>query len=129
MDKESSSKVMAFKNQEGDWGQTYQKMPTFKFARGGLVPKGYAEGGAVYGTDTIPAMLTPGEFVIKKSAVDSIGAGTLNSMNNGTPVGESVYNYNITVNATGNMDANDLARKVMEQIKQVDSQRIRSNNY
>jgi hypothetical protein len=29
------------------------------------------------GTDTIPAMLTPGEIVIKKSSVDSIGAGNL----------------------------------------------------
>ena len=29
------------------------------------------------GTDTVPAMLTPGEIVMKKSSVDSIGAGTL----------------------------------------------------
>lgn len=29
------------------------------------------------GTDTVPAMLTPGEIVIKKSSVDSIGAGKL----------------------------------------------------
>jgi hypothetical protein len=43
--------------------------------------------------------------------------------------GNSVYNYSVTVNATGDMNANDLARKVMEQIKQVDSQRMRSNNY
>jgi hypothetical protein len=74
-------------------------------------------------------MLTPGEFVIKKSAVDSIGAETLNAMNNGTSVGDSVYNYSITVNATGNLNADELARKVMDQIKRVDSQRIRSNNY
>jgi hypothetical protein len=105
---------------------------------------GYAMGGMVYanrgleiaaskyalGTDTIPAMLTPGEFVMRKSAVDSIGADKLSAMNNGTSIGESVYNYSITVNATGNgLDANDLARQVMEQIKRVDSQRIRSNNY
>ncbi|BAS10396.1 hypothetical protein AHiyo4_38180 [Arthrobacter sp. Hiyo4] len=29
------------------------------------------------GTDTVPAMLTPGEIVIKKSSVDSIGAANL----------------------------------------------------
>ena len=31
-------------------------------------------------------MLTPGEFVIKKSAVDKIGMGKLNAMNNGSPL-------------------------------------------
>ena len=32
--------------------------------------------------DTVPAMLTPGEFVIKKSSVKSLGADTLMRMNN-----------------------------------------------
>ena len=44
----------------------------------------FARGGTVPGTgnrDTVPAMLTPGEFVIKKSSVNKIGAGTLASMN------------------------------------------------
>ena len=47
-------------------------------------PRGFATGGLVPGTgnyDTVPAMLTPGEFVIKKSSVNSIGAGNLASMN------------------------------------------------
>jgi TP901 family phage tail tape measure protein len=35
------------------------------------------------GTDTVPAMLTPGEFVVKKSAVDKYGTGFLSSLNNG----------------------------------------------
>jgi len=140
-------------------GQMFVERGPFKggtigYAAKNIVPDGenitrfsnkyYAMGGMVYanrgleiaaskyalGTDTIPAMLTPGEFVMQKSAVDSIGADRLTSMNNGTSMGESVYNYSITVNATGNgLDANDLARQVMEQIKRVDSQRIRSNNY
>ena len=45
---------------------------------------GFNRGGVVPGTgnrDTVPAMLTPGEFVIKKSSVESIGAGQLASMN------------------------------------------------
>ena len=54
-------------------------------ARGGLI-RGFASGGSVFqprGTDTVPAMLTPGEFVIRKSAVDKIGTSTLSSINNG----------------------------------------------
>lgn len=49
-------------------------------AKGGLV--NYLSTGGMpqfvpSGTDTVPAMLTPGEIVIKKSSVDSIGAGAL----------------------------------------------------
>ena len=33
-------------------------------------------------TDTIPAKLTPGEFVIKREAVDMIGVPFLNKLNN-----------------------------------------------
>lgn len=32
-------------------------------------------------TDTVPTMLTPGEFVLRKKAVDSIGVGLLRKMN------------------------------------------------
>jgi hypothetical protein len=97
------------------------------YAMGGLVaPKGYADGGPIYGTDTIPAMLTPGEFVIKKSAVDSIGVGSLNAMNNGTSMGESVYNYSITVNANSS-DASGIADAVLREIERIDSRRIRSS--
>jgi TP901 family phage tail tape measure protein len=52
--------------------------------RGGGSPTGFARGGIVPGTgnrDSVPAMLTPGEFVIKKSSVKSLGAGTLAQMN------------------------------------------------
>jgi hypothetical protein len=51
--------------------------------------KGYAEGGGVgsamftsQGTDTVPAMLTPGEYVIKKSSVDALGIDFLDYLNN-----------------------------------------------
>jgi hypothetical protein len=61
-------------------------------AKPGAAPVAKAKGGIIYkadggftprGTDTVPAMLTPGEFVMKKSAVDSIGADNLDAMNNG----------------------------------------------
>ena len=38
-------------------------------------------GGGIGGTDTVPALLTPGEFVINKSAAQSIGYANLNRMN------------------------------------------------
>ena len=43
-------------------------------ARGGMVP------GAGSG-DTVPAMLTPGEFVVRKSAVQAFGAQNLGKIN------------------------------------------------
>ena len=46
----------------------------------------FNQGGVVLGQgnkDTVPAMLTPGEFVIKKSAVDKIGLENLYRMNEG----------------------------------------------
>jgi len=50
-----------------------------QFASGGVVP-GFAAGGS---TDTIPAMLSPGEFVMRRKAVDQIGLPTLQAMNAG----------------------------------------------
>jgi len=47
-------------------------------------PIGFAAGGVVPGAgnrDTVPAMLTPGEFVIRKSSVSKIGTSTLAAMN------------------------------------------------
>ena len=52
-------------------------------SRGGEVPTGYfAKGGfARRGTDTIPAMLTPGEFVVRRNAVKGIGVSFLKKIN------------------------------------------------
>ena len=54
---------------------------TFGSTLGGFF--GFANGGPVGSTDTVPAMLTPGEFVVKKSAVDKYGTNFLSSLNNG----------------------------------------------
>ena len=40
-----------------------------------------AAGGGIGGTDNVPALLTPGEFVINRGAAQSIGYGNLNRMN------------------------------------------------
>ncbi len=47
-------------------------------------PQKFNKGGQVPGsgnTDTVPAMLTPGEFVMSKGAVQKYGANTMESMN------------------------------------------------
>jgi hypothetical protein len=157
------------------------------------------------GTDTIPAMLTPGEFVVNRAATSKFGP-LLQQMNRGTLPGlgrlpmptstrkqlpppkpmamprtapalpdlqnlsglgqrnmerpklpnfsaskyqgaskpvphiskpstktvnnttNPVSNYSLSVNANGsNLNANDIARSVMTQIKNIESQRIRRN--
>lgn len=88
------------------------------WSAGGFIPKG---------TDTIPAMLAPGEFVMSKYAVDNFGVNNLKAINSGSKnvSGDSVYNYSLTVNAGSNASPDDIAKTVMNQIKQIDSQRIR----
>ena len=52
----------------------FGRIPTFK--------GGYSGGGMLsMGTDTVPAMLTPGEFVMSRGAVSMFGADTMMKMN------------------------------------------------
>lgn len=76
---------------------TQSLFPGVSRASGGIIPhagpqaRGYARGGSILDvrpahiprSDTVPTWLTPGEFVMSKAAVDSIGVGTLTAMNNG----------------------------------------------
>ena len=124
-----------------------------KYASGGMVAK-YGVGGKVFGTDRVPAMLTPGEFVMNRRASQRF-APLLKSMNSNfripsmqqprfsspqlamTPVvnnstnvsdnSETVYNYNLNVNVSGGQNNNpqEIANTVIDRIKQMDSQRIR----
>jgi ribosomal protein S6 len=114
---------------------------------GGMVPKYMAVGGRI-GSDTVPAMLTPGEFVINKKASQEFGPllsmlneskypsmigssydgqgagiGAVTSVNDNS---RSVYNYNVGINVPqSNANPNDIARAVIGQIKYIDNQRIR----
>ncbi len=123
-----------------------------------IAAKGYASGGVVGGVgtaDSEPAMLTPGEFVMKRSAVGKYGVGMMRSLNNGSfvpsmsapaiqqPVSSnasvgvsggsnsavnnsSVYNYSVNVNvSSANAGAQEIANTVMSKIKSVESQRVR----
>lgn len=58
-------------------------------AKGGAVPEYHSSGGVhgihpggPRGTDTTPAWLTPGEFVMQRSAVQSLGLPFMNALNN-----------------------------------------------
>jgi TP901 family phage tail tape measure protein len=117
----------------------YAAKTPVKRSMGGLIPKYMAAGGFARGTDTIPAMLTPGEFVVKKFAVDNFGVDNLRDINNGTfnnksdspgNTSSSVYNYGINVNVSNsNASTDEIARAVITQIKNIDNQRIRSQRY
>jgi TP901 family phage tail tape measure protein len=100
-------------------------MERLGLASGGIVPKYFASGGLSLGTDTVPAMLTPGEFVMSKYAVDTYGIDNMKSINSGSSLGDSVYNYNLNLNVKSDANPDDIARAVMVQIKSVDAQRIR----
>jgi TP901 family phage tail tape measure protein len=118
-----------------------------KMNMGGVVPKYMASGGRM-GSDTVPAMLTPGEFVMNKQATKSFGPllSMLNESKYPSMIGSSydgkgssggimtsvsdnsskVYNYNVGITVPqSNANPNDIARAVIGQIKYIDNQRIR----
>ena len=58
-------------------------------ANGGIIPRRFSQGNIVpvdfsaQGTDTVPAMLSPGEYVVQSSAVNQYGEGFLGALNAG----------------------------------------------
>jgi hypothetical protein len=99
-----------------------------RYSVGGKVMSYLSDGGSPLGSDTIPAMLTPGEFVIKRPAVKNFGVKNLEAINNGTASGSSgVYNYSISVNVNTDADPDQIARAVAQNVKRTDSYRIRGN--
>ncbi len=108
----------------GGGGGFYGEMQML--AKGGMVkPKYFGFGGFARGSDTIPAMLSPGEFIMSKYAVKDFGVDNMKAINDGTYNGDSVYNYSISVNVKSGANPDEIARSVMTQIKQIDSQRIK----
>lgn len=124
----------AFNNQSGNINTGGTTTPTvntgnesqgknFKFAKGG--PVYLKRGGQPIvmkpsGTDTVPAMLTPGEYVMKRSAVKNAGQSFMDKVNNmdlkgafkelstryGSHVG-SVVNKSVTINNNDNRVTNN----------------------
>jgi TP901 family phage tail tape measure protein len=101
--------------------------PPKMMAAGGFVkPEYFNFGGIARGTDTVPAMLTPGEFIMSKYAVDTYGVNAMKAMNSGELSGGSVYNsYAVNVNVRSDANPDQIARAVMGQIRQVNSQQLR----
>lgn len=124
----------AFNNQSGSINTGGTTTPT---VNRGNESKGnnmkFAKGGPVYlkrggqpivmkpsGTDTVPAMLTPGEYVMKRSAVKNAGQSFMDKVNNmdlkgafkelstryGSHVG-SVVNKSVTINNNDNRVTNN----------------------
>jgi len=127
-------------------GLTYEDL--FGLADGTLLPKSgtFATGGLIPpagGVDTVPAMLSGGEFVMNAAATRNIGAGNLQALNSGAGVGDntdlvskldelilateasqSTGEINITVNGsngtdtqTSGQDTTDQQRQLSERIK------------
>lgn len=59
------------------------------FASGGVVPQYFASGGLSKGTDTVPAMLTPGELILNQAQQSNVASGL--GGNNITITGNSFY--------------------------------------
>lgn len=86
---------------------------------GGLIKSNgvqrFATGGMVQGQDNVPIMAQAGEFVMQRSAVNSIGLQNLAQMNNtGQPSG------GVTINIAGDMvgDEDHVRTKVLPAIKE-----------
>ena len=125
-----------------------------KYPMGGLIP--YADGGKVFGRggmDSVNAMLTPGEFVVRKAMVDKYGIPMLNALNQGafgmpkykvdeTTTGNVTvrsqntsnimapmynnYSVNVSVSNT-NASADEIANRTIMKIKQMQDMQIRSS--
>ena len=82
-------------------------LETFGYDEGGIV-QGYNQGGEV---DSVPAMLTPGEFVVTKDAVEKVGADTLKGLN--ASVGATNKSSNLGSFSIGRIDPNDLSKDAL----------------
>jgi len=126
------------------------------YSKGGKI-KGYSVGGVAGNgsRDSVPAMLTPGEFVIRKAMVNKYGQSMMHDINMGSfsmpgygaperssnvspadvsvsnissisaPV-YNVYDMNFSINGS-NQSADEIANRVMVKMRQLQSHNIRSN--
>ena len=132
----------------GTMSVTYRSMggKIRKYATGAIVGDG--------ARDSVSAMLTPGEFVIRKAAVEKYGQTMFEQINQGSysvpkystggsgfsmpdvskaqnhaNINAPVYNsYSVNVTANTNSSADDIARTVIAKIKTIESSNIRRVN-
>ena len=140
--REYEDKVSAIKaKRDADVAAVVASMTPVKKAVGGLVGDG--------ARDSIPAMLTPGEFVMRKASVQKYGMPMLSSMNMGAfdmprydaqqpstsvikptsntaNINAPVYNtYSVNVSANTNASADDIASTVITKIRNIENSSIR----
>jgi phage-related protein len=90
-----------------------------RLAKGGLVGEGMPLTGM--GTDTVPAMLTPGEFVMSKRGVNTAGLGMLQGINSGQmPTAGNTYNiqFEINVEAKTTMDEGFIRQQLIPKMRE-----------
>ena len=133
---------------------TAKEVPEKRVSYSMGIPIEYAAGGIAGsgGRDSIPAMLTPGEFIMRKASVQKYGTSMLSRMNIGsfemprydvsgrsmsqptnavstsTNINAPVYNtYSVNVNVPNtNADPSMIADKVIMRMSQIDNANIRS---
>jgi TP901 family phage tail tape measure protein len=142
VDEELGKRFSFAKNRGGQIGNA-------KFSMGNIVP-------GMGSSDKVLGLLTPGEYVVRKSAakaylplLEAINGGMFPSINSpkfdisdsssnlggiekiSTQNTQMMYNntYSVNVNVKSDANADDIARSVITKIKQIDSQRIRGNRF
>jgi phage-related protein len=83
-----------------------------EFNSGGLVPGSGS-------TDSVPSLLTPGEFVINKNSANSLGSGVLASLNKGIMPQSNVnqnFEVRVEINTTQPLDADVIRTKIVPQM-------------
>ena len=83
-----------------------------------LVFQGFNKGGLV---DSVPSMLTPGEFVVNRPGVQAVGTDFLNQINRGrmpqSDSGVSIANLNIKIETTNKVDEDFIRTRMMPALK------------
>ena len=106
----STSFIALMKNKDIQNAQSPD--PALPKATGGIIPSYFNNGALVnykpQGTDTVPAMLTPGEFVINRAATQknlpllkAINRGGMQYASNGGVISPSYYNVGGSVSGSG----------------------------
>lgn len=73
-----------FTNMVGSVATVWELLTGNYHARGGKIRPIYrATGGGTRGVDTVPAMLQPGEFVMRRSSANKVGMNVLSALNRG----------------------------------------------
>lgn len=111
---------------KADFGGSISKFLSAYFSEGGIVSY-YDKGGPVYaangfvprGTDTVPAMLTPGEMVLTKGQQSEL-FNLLSGRNQGSDKGSVVVNINVGNMVASRGEQREFARQIQTLLEEND---------